>query len=236
MFQVKYYFILILDSGGLFVSLSLRSLNEEGCAVASITSRICYTTMMILLCSCIRCRSIHWYIMLEFRFYIILPSVVVVFEQGGLCYYVCYFFLIRLWFINNNTSYTFKQQSRWLLMMMCAHHMILFLATDLTVGTTKPATDIVISSYNLDNAPHQQLQIGKAVLWYLLWIYNIKFFFLFTIMPTSPWSVWFYFWFSLDTVLSLCCHCPCLQPSQMLNRFYQGSSLKCHLHHIQVGG
>ena len=31
------------------------------------TSRIRYMMMMILLCSCIRCRSIRWYIMLEFR-------------------------------------------------------------------------------------------------------------------------------------------------------------------------
>ena len=52
----------------------------------SSTSRIRYMMMMILLCSCIRCRSICRYIMLEFQSYSIHPSVVVAFEQGGLCY------------------------------------------------------------------------------------------------------------------------------------------------------
>ena len=59
-------------------------------------------------------------------------------------------------------------------------------ATHLTVDPTKPATDSVTSSYNLDISSHQQLQIGRDVLWYLLWIYNMKSSVHPTIMPTSP--------------------------------------------------
>ena len=55
----------------------------NGSILNSGTSRIHYMVMMILLYSCIRCRSIRWYIMLEFRSYSILPFVVVVFEQRG---------------------------------------------------------------------------------------------------------------------------------------------------------
>ena len=66
--------------------------NGECSAVVSSTSRIRYMMMMILLCSCIRYRSIRWYIILEFWSYSILSSVVVFFEQGGLCYYIDYFY------------------------------------------------------------------------------------------------------------------------------------------------
>jgi len=31
---------------------------------------------------------------------------------------------------------------------------------------------------------------------------------------------------------SLCCHCPCFLPSQILTRFDQASCSKCHFHHI----
>ena len=53
-------------------------------------------------------------------------------------------------------------------------------ATDLIVGITNivtaTATDIDIdtSSCNPDNGFYLQLQIGRAVLWYLLWIYIMK--------------------------------------------------------------
>ena len=43
---------------------------------------------------------------------LILPFIVVIFEQGGLCYNVCYFYLICLRFITNNKFYTFEQWSR----------------------------------------------------------------------------------------------------------------------------
>ena len=76
----------------------------------SSTSMNRYMMMMILLCSCIRRRSTRRYIMLEFRSYSILPSVVVIFEQGGLCYYVCYlywsvFILLKLTYFSNGEGY-----------------------------------------------------------------------------------------------------------------------------------
>jgi len=33
---------------------------------------------------------------------------------------------------------------------------------------------------------------------------------------------------------SLCCHCPCFWPSQILNRFDQATCSKCHFHHIHL--
>ena len=71
--------------------------------------------------------------------------------------------------------------------------------TDLTVGTTNTVTDtatvIDTSSCNPNDAFSQQLRIGRAVLWYLLLIYIKKSSVHPTIVPTSPWSVRFYFWF-----------------------------------------
>ena len=64
-------------------------------------------------------------------------------------------------------------------------------ATDLTVGiaiatATATATDIDTSSCDLDNGFYLHLQIGRAVLWYLLLIYIMKSSVHSTIVPTSP--------------------------------------------------
>ena len=74
-------------------------------------------------------------------------------------------------------------------------------ATDLTVGTTNAntatatATDIDGSSCDPNNAFYRQLQIGRAVLWYLLLIYIMKSSVHPLFVPASPRSVRFYFWF-----------------------------------------
>ena len=65
-------------------------------------------------------------------------------------------------------------------------------ATDLTVGTTNAntatATDIDIDASSCDpnNTFYRQLQIGRAVLWYLLLIYIIKSSEHPLFVPTSP--------------------------------------------------
>ena len=63
-------------------------------------------------------------------------------------------------------------------------------ATDLTVGTINTVpdtdTDIDTSSCDPDNAFFQQLQIGRAVLWYLQLIYIIKSSVHPIIVPPSP--------------------------------------------------
>ena len=69
--------LLIHRSGrDLLLQVTILSSSVFRMGRASSTSRIRYVMMMILLCSCIRCRSIRRYIMLEFRSYSILPSAV----------------------------------------------------------------------------------------------------------------------------------------------------------------